>query len=118
MQPLFSNALSGAVENHVKLPDTRRETPARTALLIMRQGRVLLVAAGGSCRKPGATGVRAAAVPSIFPACQTGRRGGRVRGRRLPSAYPRRGQSSPPQILLKQAPSPPSSCPRNSPSTH
>ncbi|MFZ0495780.1 MAG: hypothetical protein WBE80_16960 [Methylocella sp.] len=52
MQPLFSNALSGAVENHVKLPDTKRETPARTALLIVRQGRVLLVAVGGRLLSP------------------------------------------------------------------
>ncbi len=42
MQPLFSNALSKAVENHVKLSDTRRETLAWLALLIMQQGTICL----------------------------------------------------------------------------
>jgi hypothetical protein len=40
------------------------------------------------------------------------------RGRCLPSASPRCGKSSPPQILLTQARSSANSCPRNSPSTH
>jgi len=42
MQPLFSNALSKAVENHIKLSDTRRETLAWLALLIMQQGTICL----------------------------------------------------------------------------
>lgn len=42
MQPLFSNALSKAVENHIRLSDTRRETLAWLALLIMQQGTICL----------------------------------------------------------------------------
>src|ERR1035437_5004880 len=42
MQPLFSNALSKAVENHIRLSDTRRETLAWLALLIMQQGTLCL----------------------------------------------------------------------------
>ena len=42
MQPIFSNALSKAVENHIKLSDTRRETLAWLALLIMQQGTICL----------------------------------------------------------------------------
>lgn len=82
MQPLFSNALSKAGENRIKLSDTRRATLAWLALLIMRARHDLLAAVGSSWREPGANGFRAAAVLSIFPAWQTGRRGGRVGGRR------------------------------------
>ena len=51
MQPLFSNARSKAVENHIKLSDTRRETLAWLALLIMRAGTICL----GRLAAPGAS---------------------------------------------------------------
>jgi hypothetical protein len=42
MQKFFSNALSEAVSEHIKLSDTRRETLTWLAYLIMRQGTICL----------------------------------------------------------------------------
>src|SRR5665213_2738635 len=42
MQPTFSKALSSAIANHIELSETRRETLAWLALLIMQQGTICL----------------------------------------------------------------------------
>ena len=42
MQSIFSNALSNAVSDHIKLSASRRETLAWLVLLMMRQGTVCL----------------------------------------------------------------------------
>ena len=42
MQNTFSNALSGAIHNHIALSATRRETLGWLASLIMRHGTICL----------------------------------------------------------------------------
>ena len=42
MQNHFSSALSEGVSEHIKLSDTRRETPAWLAYLILRQVTIYL----------------------------------------------------------------------------
>jgi hypothetical protein len=64
MQPLFSNALSKAGENHIKPPDPRRATPGCPALKKLGRRAGSLVALGRSALQ---TIFAAANPPQISP---------------------------------------------------